>query len=206
MSLPWLTRTRAAVAAALVFLLAATLAGVQPGPAGTRYEIFALPEGIFALLLTYLLLLRGVWRRPLAPLDWLPVAYGTVANAQLLALLFPPPGVIEWVVITALAMTAWGALGSGSRTRVLASLGSLALLLALLKFSVIPVLYGRLGPRAGEAFGLGDVAEGARRFFADYQPVSPGAQVLGFLAICAWAAGTRLLWTGDVAREAVRAE
>lgn len=185
---------RRGVAAALLFLVAAGMAGVVPGPGGTRYHTFALPEGIFALLLSYLLVLRGVWLRPADVPGWLAVVYGTVANAQLLELLFPPPGVLEWVVVAGLAVVAWGALNAGSRARTIASLGSLALLLALLKFSVIPVLWSRLGPRAGDAYGLGDVAESARRLMADYQPVSPAAHLLGFAALGFWAFGTHLLW------------
>lgn len=185
---------RLRIAAALLFLAAAALAGFEPGDAGVHYRLFGLPEGIFALLLTYVVLLRGVWARPVEPLGWVAVGYGTLANAQLWELLLPPPGVVEWVTVTGLAIVFWGALGTGSRRRMIGSLGSLALLLALLKFSVIPVLWNRIGPPAGAAYGLGDLAEEARRFFADYTPTGAGAQLAGFAALCAWAAATRLLW------------
>lgn len=190
------TRARRGVAAALLFWGCAALAGVMPTSDGIAYRAFGLPEGIFALLLSYLLVLRGVWERPTEPFGWLAIGYGTLANAQALELLIPPPGVLQWVVVTGLAIVAWGALGTGSPQRTLASLGSLALLLALLRYSVVPVLWDRLGPRAGAAFGLGDLAEGARRFLVDYQPLGTGAEIFGFLALCAWAAGTRVLWQG----------
>jgi hypothetical protein len=38
------------------------------------------------------------------------------------------------------------------------------------------------------------MAEGARRIFADYQPIRPLGQLLGFAAISCWALATRLLW------------
>lgn len=195
------TDARRGVAAALLFWACAALAGVVPETAGLSYRSFGMTEGVFALLLGYLLVLRGVWVRPVDLFGWLAIGYGTFASAQMLELLLPPPGAIEWVVVTGLAIVSWGALGTGSPRRVLASLGSLALLLALLRYSVIPVLWERLGPRAGEAFGLGDMAEGARRFMVDYQPAGPGAELIAFLALCSWAGGTRLLLRDDIAPE-----
>lgn len=194
---PALTPERRAVAAALLFLGSAALAGIHLAEAGVRYRTFGVVEGVFALLLTYVLLLRGAWVRPPGALGWLPVLYGTVAGAQLLELLLPPPGVIEWVVVFVLALTAWAALSAGTRTRLMASLATLALLLALLRFSVIPVLWERAGPAPGAALGLGDLAESARRLFADYEPMRPAGELVGFAALALWALATRLLWAAE---------
>lgn len=186
---------RRAVGAALLFLAAGVLAGVSPlARGGVEYRTFGLVEGVFALLLAYLLVLRGAWTRPVGVIGWIALIYGTVATAQVLELLFPPPGLLEWVVVAGVAISAWGVFAGGSRRRLVASLASLAVLLALLKFSVIPVLWERLGPAPGTAFGLGDLAEGARRIFADHRPVRPAGQLIGFAALCCWAAATRLLW------------
>ncbi|HEX2095705.1 MAG TPA: hypothetical protein VHG28_25125 [Longimicrobiaceae bacterium] len=189
-----LTPHRRGVGAALLFLGSAALAGAELLETGIRYSAPGVVEGVFALLLTYLLLLRGAWIRPPGALGWVPVAYGTAANTMLLELLLPPPGVIEWVVVFALAFTAWGALATGTRTRLMAALASLALLLALLKFSVIPVLWERVGPAPGEAFGLGDVAESVRRVLADHRPIRPAGQLAGIVALSLWVLATRLLW------------
>jgi len=197
MASPPVTGARRAVGAALIFLGSAVLAGVLLTPDGVRYRTPGLVEGVFALLLTYVLLLRGVWARPLGWPGWLAVAYGTAANAQVLELLLPPPGVVEWVVVFVLAFVSWGALTSGPRTRLVASLASLALLLALLRYSVIPVLWARIGPAPGTAFGLGDAAESLRRVLADHEPTLPSGQLLGIAALALWALGTRLLWPGD---------
>lgn len=197
-----LTPARRAVAAALLFLGSAALAGIQLVESGTRYHTPALTEGVFALLLTYILLLRGAWIRPAGWLGWVAVAYGAAANAQLLEMLLPPPGVIEWLVVFVLAFAAWGALTAGTRTRLVASLAGLALLLALVRYSVIPVLWERVGPAPGAAFGLGDAAEAVRRILADYEPARPSGQLLGLLALALWALGTRLLWDVDGPAEA----
>lgn len=199
---PTLTPARRAVAAALLFLAGAVLAGVQLRSEGVGYQAFGMVEGVLALFLAYILLLRRVWTRPAGALGWVAVAYGTLANAQLLELLLPPPGLLQWVVVTVLAFSAWGALGGRSPTRLLASLASLALLLALLKFSVLPVLWERSGPAPGQAFGLGDLAESARRLFADYQPLGPGGELVGFLALACWVLGTRMVGEGGWRRGA----
>ncbi|HEU4562136.1 MAG TPA: hypothetical protein VFS20_30185 [Longimicrobium sp.] len=197
-ALMW-TRPRRAVAAALLFLLAGGLAGVVPVEHGVEYRVFGIVEGLFALLLAYLLVLRGAWAQPAGVTGWAVVAYGTVATAQVLEFLFPPPGLVQWVVVTGMAITAWSVFSGGSPRRLVASLASLAVILALVRYSVIPVLWTRIGPAAGTAFGLGDVAEGARRIFADWRPVRPGGELLGFAAVCCWALATRLVWSATPA-------
>ena len=189
-----MTAAQRAVAASLLLLGSAVLAGLTPLEQGVAYRTFGLVEGVFALLLSYVLVRRGAWNPAAGWTGWLPLFYGTLANAQLLELLMPPPGMIEWGVAGALSVAAWGALGRGTRHRLVVSLASLALLLAVLKFSVIPVLWRNLGPAAGTAMGLGDLAESARRILADYQPVHPAGQLVGFLALCLWALATRILW------------
>jgi len=117
-----------------------------------------------------------------------------VATAQVLELLFPPPGLVQWVVVTGVAITAWSVFSAGSPRRLVASLASLAVVLALVRYSVIPVLWAHLGPAQGTALGLGDIAESARRVFADWHPVRPAGELLGFVAVCCWALATRLVW------------
>lgn len=189
------TPAQRAVAAALLFLAAAVLAGIAPVQHGVEYRVFGIVEGVFALLLAYLLVLRGAWAAPSGVAGWTAVVYGTVATAQVLAFLFPPPGVVQWVVVTGVAISAWSVFMGGSPRRLVASLASLAIILALIRYSVVPVLMTRIGPAAGTGFGLGDLAESARRIFADYRPVRPAGELLGFLALCCWALATRLVWS-----------
>ena len=200
------TDAQRATAAGLLFLAAGALAGVAPVEGAVEYRIFGMVEGVFALLLAYLLMMRGAWTRPAGALGWMAVAYGTVATAQVLELLFPPPGLVEWVVVAGVAIAAWGVFSGGTRRRLVGSLASLAVLLALLKFSVIPVLWERLGgPAQGTAFGLGDLAETVRRVFADHRPMRRGGELVGFAALCCWALATRVLWAPDPRPAASRA-
>lgn len=193
-----MTQGRKGVAAALLFLGAAALAGVVPRENATVYRVFGLVEGSLALLFTFVLLERRVWERTPGFLGALAVAYGTAANAQILALLLPAPGLLQWVCVIGVVFLAWAALALTSRARLIALLGGLAVILALVKFSIVPVLWSRSGPAPGEAFGLGTALEGVRRLVVDYEPVPPGAQLFGVAAIALWALATRTLWrAGD---------
>ena len=189
-----LTPARRAIGAALLFLLAGALAGVTPLAGSVEYRAFGLVEGIFGLLLCHLFLERGVWSRPGGAAGWIAIAYGTVATAQVVGLLLPPPGLVQWVVVIGLTFTAVAAFAARSPTRLLAALGGVAVLLALLEFSVIPFLWVRAGPGPGQAWGLGGLAEGFRRLFVEYRPLRPGGEMVGFTGLACWCAATRLLW------------
>lgn len=197
-----MTAAQRHVAAAFAFLASATVSGIALVPAGVEYRVFGMVEGVFSLLLAYLLVLRGAWDRPATLTGWMALIYGVLASAQALELLLPPPGMIEWMVVAGIAVTAWAAFSGGTRRRLVFSLASLALLLAVLKFSVIPVLWERMGPAPGTAFGMGDMAEAVRRTFADYRPLRPVGQLVGFAGLALWALGTRLMWPAGVAEEA----
>jgi hypothetical protein len=188
-----MTAAQRAIAAALLFLGAAAVAGVAPVETGVQYRTFGIVEGVFALLLTYVLLQRRAWMSPAGVPGWAAVIYGTLATAQIAEFLFPPPGVVEWVVVATLALSGWGALSRGPRRRIVFGLATLSLLMALLRYSVIPVLWG-VGPQPGDLLGVGDMAQGARRVFADHQPIRPVGQLLGFAAMAMWALATRLVW------------
>lgn len=192
-----MTPGRRAVAAALLFLLAGVLAGVTPGERGTEYRVFGMLDALLALLLTYLLLDRGVWRRTPGWIGWIAIGYAAIASAQVLALLIPPPGVVQWISVVGFLFVLIAALGVRTRHRLVGLLGGATVLLALLKFSVIPFVWERSGPGPGEAFGLGAGLERIRRMVVDYQPVSPEAELLGGVAVALWVLGTRLLWPGE---------
>lgn len=188
-----MTSAQRAVAAATLFLFAAGLSGVAPGPEGVRYSVFGVVEGMFAMMLAAALASRGVWPRPTGWVGWLPLVYGALATAQLLEFLLPPPGVVEWVVVIGLLFSSWGIMGGSSRRRVVHSLGVLAVLLALIRYSLIPRLWA-LGPERGAALGLGNLAEAVRTTLAEPRPVGAATQLLGVLAAALWALATWLVW------------
>lgn len=189
-----LTPARRAVAAAMVFLAAGALAGISPQDQVTAYRVFGLTEGMLALLLTFVLLEREAWTRPAGPLGWLAIGYATVASAQIVTLLLPSRGLLQWLCVVGVLFLLLAGLAIVSRRRLMGLLSGLAVLLALLKFSVVPFLWEHSGPARGEAFGMGTALDRMRRLVVDYRPEAPGAQLLGVAAIALWVVGTRLLW------------
>lgn len=192
-----LTPARRSVAAALLFLLAAVLAGISPGPDRTIYQTFGVTEALLAFLLTYLLVVGGAWQRAPGVTGGVALAYGTVANGQLLSLLLPPPGVVQWVAVVGFLFVALASLAITSRQRLVGILAGAATLLALLKFSVIPFVWARSGPQPGEAFGLGSGLDRIRRMVVEYEPISAEGQMVGVAAIGLWIVATALLWAGS---------
>lgn len=189
-----ITAPRRAVAAALLFLAAAVLAGVMPQQHATVYRLFGLVEGLLAILLTFILLEQQVWERPPGPLGWIAVVYGTAANGQILALLLPGPGFLQWMSVLGFLFLAWPALAITSRRRLVGLLAGAAVLLALLSFSVIPFLWERSGSAFGGVLGLGSALDGIRRLVVDHEPLRPAGQLMGVVAVGLWALATRLLW------------
>jgi hypothetical protein len=185
---------RRSVAAALLFLLSAALAGIAPRVAATEYRVFGIAEAVLALYLAWLLSDRRVWPRPRGITGWIAVVYGTVATAHVLHLLLPPPGALQWMVAPAVAVLAIAASALRTRRRIVSVLAAAAFLLAVLDYSVVPHLWRSLGPAAGTAFGLGDAAEAGRRLLVDYQPLRPGGELPGALAIAAWTLATAIAW------------
>lgn len=186
-------RARRAVAAALLFLLAAALAGLElPAGGGVAWRVFGLVEATLALVLSYLLVERRVWARPRTPTRALAVGYGALATAQLWQRLLPPGGALRIVVVVAVTFALWGALGRAAPRRVLVSLGVLAALLALVRYEIAPAGQA-LGPEPGTAWGLGDLAESARRALLGAEPERPAGQLVAATAVAAWAVATALL-------------
>ena len=77
------TAAQRAVAASLLFLASAVLAGIVPVEHGVEYHLFGLAEGVFALMLAYVLVLRGAWAAPAGVCGWLAVVYGTAYQLTL---------------------------------------------------------------------------------------------------------------------------
>jgi hypothetical protein len=195
---PAVSSPRAAILASCSFLLSGALAGSTLRVDGIEYRLFGMTEGVFALFLLYLLVQRRIWSQPVRWDGWLVAAYGFWATAQLLQLLLPPPGLLEWIVVPALVLAAWAALlGTGSRERLVASLGVTAVLLALVNFSIVPALWASSEAATETAFGVGSVARGLRQLVVAYEPVAPATHLLGVLSIALWGLGTRLIWPPD---------
>lgn len=177
-----------------LFLLCFFFAGLRVSAMGVEYELFGLVDGLAALLILYVLLGTGALSWPQDAWGAVVLIYGAAATAQLVSLLLPPPGVLEWVVVGVLLYFAWNASYAAHRTRVMLTLGLVALALAALKYSVLPFVWVRTELPHTPIIDLRAVGEGIKGLMAAYVPSRPVTQALAFAAILAWVVAVWLQW------------
>ncbi len=186
-------RPSVALLASLLFLSAFFFGGLWLDAVQLDYHIFSLVDGLAALLVVYVLLNTSVLSWPRDVWGTVVVVYAAVATAQLISMLLPPPGLVQWIVLGLLIYFAWSAVFSVHRTRIVLSLGLVALALAALKYSVLPFVWSVTELPQTPILDLRALSESVRRLFAAYVPSHPMTQVFAFAAILAWVAG---IWVG----------
>lgn len=183
-----------ASAVCLLFLGAFALGGIWVGALEVRYEIFGLLDGLAALLILYVLVNTGVLSWPDGLWSGVVLVYAGFATAQLVALLLPPPGLLQWIVLGFIIFYAWNASYGVHRSRIVLSLGLAAVALAAIKYSVLPWLWSATELPSTPLIDLRALGEGVRRFFAAYEITRPITQLFAFLAILAWGLAVWLGW------------
>jgi hypothetical protein len=177
-----------------LFILAFFFAGLRVTASGVEYKLFGVVDGLSALLLLYVLLGTGALSWPRDAWGAVVLVYGAAATAQLVSLLLPPPGVLEWVVVGLLLYAAWNATYAVHRTRVMLTLGLVALALAALKYSVLPFVWVRTELPHTPIIDIRALGEGLKGLVAAYVPSRPVTQALAFVAILAWVLAVWLQW------------
>ncbi len=193
-----------ATGVSLLFLLAFVLGGLWIGPLGAQYRLFGLVDGLAALPVLYVLLNTEVLSWPGDAWGGAVLVYAGLATAQLIGLLLPPPGVLEWVVLGLLIFFAWNASYSVHRTRIVLGLGLAALALAVLKYSVLPFLWSATQLPRTPIVDLRSLGETFKGLLIAYQPTLPITQFFAFLAILAWGIAVWLQWPPPGERDWVR--
>ncbi len=185
---------RVAFGVGALFAVAFFFGGLRSTSLGLEYHLFGLIDGLAALLILYVLLNTGALSWPRDFWGGVLLVYAAAATAQLVALLLPPPGLVQWLVIGGLLYFAWGASYSAHRTRVMLGLGLVAVALAVLKYSVLPFVWARAQMPATPIVDLRALAESIKGFFAVYVPSRPISQFFAFTAILAWVLAVWLQW------------
>lgn len=187
-------RPVSAAGVALLFLAAFFFGGLWVGELGIEYRLFGLVDGLAALLILYVLLNSGALSWPLGGWGAVVLIYAGLATAQLVGLLLPPPGLLEWLAVGILLYMAFSASYAAHRTRVVLTLGLIALALALLKYSALPFVWGRARLPSTPLIDLQPIGEGLKRTVVEYTPGEPITQLWALLAIVAWVFGLWWQW------------
>lgn len=188
----WVSGSAAGVC--VLFLIAFFFGGLRVGETRIEYHFFGLVDGLAALLILYVMLNTAALSWPRDRLGGLVLVYAAAATAQLVSMLLPPPGLVQWLVLVVLLYFAWNASYSAHRTRIMLTLGTVALALAALKYSVLPFVWARTNLPSTPIVDLQELAEGVKGLLATYVPTRPITQVFAFAAITAWVLAIWLQW------------
>lgn len=184
----------AAVGVCHLFLVAFFLGGWRLSDTRIEYHLFGLVDGLAALLIVYVMLNTAALSWPRDRWGIVVLAYAAAATAQLVSLLLPEPGLVEWLVLIALLYFAWNASYSAHRTRVMLALGTVAVALAAVKYSVLPFIWARANLPQTPFLDLRALSEGVKGLLAVDVPTRPITQVFAFGALLAWVLGVWLQW------------
>lgn len=183
-----------APAVSFAFLLAFFFGGLWVGPLEVEYRVFGLVDALAALLILYVLLNTQVLSWPRDAFGGFVLLYAGIATAQLVGLLLPPPGVIEWFVLAVLIIFAWGASFGVHRTRIVLGLGLASVALAALRYSVLPFIWASTRLPETPVVNLRSLGESFKTLLVAYEPSRPITQFYALLAILAWAGAVWLQW------------
>lgn len=178
----------------MLFLVAFSLGGLRLGITRLEYHVFGLVDGLAALLILYVMLNTAALSWPREIWGAVVLAYAAAATAQLVSLLLPEPGVVEWLVLIVLLYFAWNASYSAHRTRVMLALGTVSLALAALKYSVLPFIWAQANLPQTPILDLRGLAEGVKGLLSVDVPTRPITQVFAFAALLAWVLAIWLQW------------
>ncbi|UCF19576.1 MAG: hypothetical protein JSU87_16925 [Gemmatimonadota bacterium] len=177
-----------------LFLLTFFCGGLWLSVAGLEYQVFGLVDGLTAILVLYVLVNTAVLSWPRGAWGAVVFVYAAIATAQLVSLLLPPPGVLEWIVLAVLLYLAWNASYGAHRSRIVLTLGLVALALGVLKYSVLPFVWTRTQLPHTPILDLRALGEGIKGLVALYVPTRPINQLFALGAIVAWVLAVWLQW------------
>lgn len=161
------------------------------GYAAYQFAPFGLVAGLLALLYVFVLVQKGVvWggRGWLAPLL---LVYWTAATGMAFRVLLPGPGLVQVALVIGAAAAAAILASREDREEAMLWLGIVAVVLAVLRFGLMPFFEARSGLPDWGPIRLGEAADSFREVFVAYAPRRPATQALHFGALACYALALR---------------
>lgn len=164
------------------------------GYATFQFAPFGLVAGLLALLYVFVLTQAGVIRRGHGWLDPLLLVYWTAATAMSFRVLLPAPGLLQVALVVGAAVAAAILVSREDRNEALLWLGVVAVVLAVLRFGVVPLFEARSALPDWGPLRLGQAANSFRDLFVAYAPQRPAVQALYFGALACYAVALWSQW------------
>lgn len=159
-----------------------------------RYAMFGFTSGLLGILYTFALVSRSVLWRPAGWLGVLLLVYWAAATAMLFRVLLPPPGLVQVGLAIVAAAGAGIIVSRRDREGAVLALGTVTVILAVIRFALVPVFWARSELPNWGPVRLGASADAVRDFFVAFAPERPASQALHFLALALWVAALWLQW------------
>jgi hypothetical protein len=192
--------------ATCLFLAAAVLLGGLDLPArgyeAFQYAPFGVVAGLLGMLYVFVLSLRGViwpaerWLRALLLVYWV------AATAMIFRVLLPPPGLVQVFLAFGAALGAAVIVSQGDREGATLWMGIVAVVLAVLRFALVPAFGARSELPNWGPLQFGETANSFRDFFVAYAPQRPATQALHFTALVCYALAVWMQWGRGIADSA----
>jgi hypothetical protein len=140
------------------------------------------------------LVYRAVLWRGHGWIEPLLVVYWTGATAMMFRLLLPAAGLVQVALVVGAAIAAGIIASRDDRAEALLWLGSVAVVLAVLRFALVPIFEARSGLPDWGPLELGTAANALRDVFVAYAPQRPAVEALHFGALACYALALKAQW------------
>lgn len=167
------------------------------GYAAFQFAPFGMVAGLLALLYVFVLVQRGVIWRGDGWLEPLLLIYWTGATAMIFRVLLPAAGLVQVGLVIAAAIAAGVIVSRRDRDEAVLWLGIVAVVLAVLRFALVPLFEARSGLPDWGPLKFGEAANAFRDVFVAYAPQRPAIQALHFAALACYALALRAQWGAD---------
>lgn len=161
------------------------------GYAAFQFAPFGLVAGLLALLYVFVLVQSAVIRRGRGWLAPLLLVYWTAATGMAFRVLLPGPGLVQVALVIGAAVAAAILASRKDRDEAMLWLGIVAVVLAVLRFGIVPFFEARSGLPDWGPVRLGQAADSFRDIFVAYAPQRPAVQALHFGALVCYALALR---------------
>lgn len=160
-----------------------------------QFAVFGVVAGLLGVLYVFVLVQRDVIRMGRGWLEPLLLVYWTAATAMMFRVLLPGAGLVQVGLVIAAAIAAGVIVSRPDRDGAVLWLGIVAVVLAVLRFALVPLFEARSGLPDWGPLKFGAAANTFRDVFVAYAPQRPAVQALHFSALACYALALRAQWS-----------
>lgn len=160
-----------------------------------QFAPFGVVAGLLGILYVFALVQREVIEGGRGWTALLLLVYWTAATATMFRVLLPTPGLVQVGLALFAAIAAGILVTRQGREEAALWLGIVAVVLAVIRFGLVPAFEARSELPDWGPLKFGEAANSLRDFFVAYSPQRPGIQAIHFLALGCYSLALRTQWS-----------